>query len=255
MAPYRADAAALLRYARRLAVRRGVPQSVLDPQDVVHDAFEQMHRVLDGVDNPAAWLRTVVRRRVARAHAWMRYVSADDVDEHLAARALLDGRWTSARYSVEDVLAVREVLDVIARLPDQQRAAVYLRLVHDLPAADVAGRLRIAVGTVGVHVHRAKQAIRDALRDDLEHVREHLHGADREHDMERRLRGEMKPGRSWCWCSCWPGPPQLLADVNDALWLALLKDRLAEGRDESQRSSLVALLEQRFGGSGVDRPG
>jgi RNA polymerase sigma factor (sigma-70 family) len=59
--------------------------------------------------------------------------------------------------------ATVEVLDVLARLPYRQRAAVVLRFWDDWPSADIAAALGCREVTVRVLVHRGLAALRHQL--------------------------------------------------------------------------------------------
>jgi RNA polymerase sigma factor (sigma-70 family) len=56
-----------------------------------------------------------------------------------------------------------ELLDLLAGLPHDQRAALTLRYVHDLPDAAIARALRCREGTVRSLLSRGRAALRDRL--------------------------------------------------------------------------------------------
>ncbi len=118
-------------------------------EDVVQDAFAKLHGRLRRVDNPAAWLWTVVvngcrneKRRwaVARRHA------------HLLA---VD--------TVEPDVPVDELIGSLRSLPIRQRTVVVLRFYEDLPEADIAALLGIRLGTVKSRLHRALAQLREEV--------------------------------------------------------------------------------------------
>ncbi len=55
------------------------------------------------------------------------------------------------------------LIDALRRLSPNQRAAIVLRYVLDLDAAEVARRMGIAAPTVRVHLHRARKRLRELL--------------------------------------------------------------------------------------------
>ncbi|TDC60216.1 sigma-70 family RNA polymerase sigma factor [Micromonospora sp. KC207] len=67
---YDAYARPLRRFVRRLAADRGIPESLVDTEGVVHDTFVIL---LSGssqpIRNPGAWLFTVARNRLSKAAA------------------------------------------------------------------------------------------------------------------------------------------------------------------------------------------
>lgn len=56
--------------------------------------------------------------------------------------------------------------DVIARLPNRQRACVVLRYFEDMPLADIASVLGCSVGAVKTHLRRALLHLRKELHDE-----------------------------------------------------------------------------------------
>jgi DNA-directed RNA polymerase specialized sigma24 family protein len=130
---YAAYAGPLRRFARRLAAERGLPESLVDTEGVVHDTFAVL---LSGagqpIRNPAAWLFTVARNQVSKAVAAQRHIAPGDPADHPndtePARAIF-----LVPADPEDVRAAREVMHAIAGLPGHQRIATYLRLVEGEP--------------------------------------------------------------------------------------------------------------------------
>ena len=79
---YRAYAPRLRRLVGGFAADRGVPQSALDREDVVHEVFELLQPRLrrSDVDQNAGWLCRVAERYVARAHGELRRPAATGDD-------------------------------------------------------------------------------------------------------------------------------------------------------------------------------
>jgi RNA polymerase sigma factor (sigma-70 family) len=57
-----------------------------------------------------------------------------------------------------------EVLDAVARLPERQRAAVYLTYWRDLPVHEVAGLMGCRPGTVKRYLHLARHRLKGVLQ-------------------------------------------------------------------------------------------
>lgn len=118
-------------------------------EDAVHDSFARVWERWDRIDNPGAYLRTVVvnrcrdalrRRQVRRLHL--------------------------ARH-VEPVEPEREyLLDVLDRLPATRRAVVVLRFFEQLTIAEIGDVLRMREGTVKSTLHRSLDAIRREIPDE-----------------------------------------------------------------------------------------
>lgn len=122
-------------------------------EDVVQDAFAKLHGRLARIDNPPAWLRTVVvnacrneRRRwaVARRHAHLLAVDAVQHDP-----------------------PVDETIDALRALSSRQRAVVVLRFYEDLPEAEIAAVLGIRIGTVKSSLHRALARLREEHQEGM----------------------------------------------------------------------------------------
>jgi RNA polymerase sigma factor (sigma-70 family) len=212
---YRAYAPQLRRQVGRFAAERGVPPSALDPEDVVHDAFELLQTRLahDDVRNPAGWLRKVAERYVARAHGELRRVAGGDAEDHLIES--LAATWSSlARTAdLDTIVEYRAALAAIAALPDRQRAVVYLQRIQGMSHGEIAERLGIAAATVSVHAHRGVRSIREALGEELD-----LQQAMGEH---MRSQGMLLGPRwaAWTWCPCWRSLPKERSYADEVLSL------------------------------------
>jgi RNA polymerase sigma factor (sigma-70 family) len=119
-------------------------------EDVVQDAFLRLQPRFDGALDPPAYLRTCVvngcrdrARGAKRSASRIRLVAATE-------RSTSNDRPS-------------ELLDAVATLPYNQRAAVVLRYWADLPEADIAHVLDIRPGTVRTLIARALSALRKDL--------------------------------------------------------------------------------------------
>lgn len=145
-----------------LAGREGL--SAEDAVDAVHDALctllERLRRSSEPIDRDdvvrllAAMVRNAARNRrrrhyLARPHADLDAIAGDDAG---AAEALVS--------EAEDHVRLRVC---VARLCDNQRAVVTLRLLEEQPGEDVAASLGLARGHVDVLLHRAKASLRTCL--------------------------------------------------------------------------------------------
>ncbi|MEM9465224.1 MAG: RNA polymerase sigma factor [Actinomycetota bacterium] len=128
-------------------------------EDIVQEAMVRLDRAWDTVstyDRPGAWLRRVTinlalshRRRLGRE-----------------ARALLRLERTESSLDPTPPAEHAHVWAVVAELPGKQRAAVALHYLEDASIDEIADVLEIAPATARVHLHRARQTLRDRLQED-----------------------------------------------------------------------------------------
>jgi RNA polymerase sigma-70 factor (ECF subfamily) len=146
------------RYGDVVAMLHAMVGDLGEAQDLAQEAFcraWQRWRAVSEYDEPLAWIRRVAmnlatsrwrRLRVARAH--LRRERAEHVPplgpDHVALVAAL------------------------RRLPADQRRAVVLHHLVDLPVADVAHELQAPVGTVKSWLHRGRAALADELAETAE---------------------------------------------------------------------------------------
>jgi RNA polymerase sigma factor (sigma-70 family) len=121
--------------------------STLVAEDVVHDAFVQLQQRWSTVRQPGAYLRTAVVNGCRGHHRRLRRERASYAD--LVSTATMP--------------ETPIVLDVLARLPYRQRAALVLRFYSDWPDEQIAEHLGCRPATVRSHVHRGLAAMRKVL--------------------------------------------------------------------------------------------
>lgn len=123
--------------------------------DVAQEAFVQAlrhWRRVGAYDEPALWLRRVALNRLAN---------------HRRGRGRLQrfiGRQAPPPApEAPDVAVSLDLLRAVAALPDQQRLAVALHYLGDLPVTETAAALRVTPSTVRSHLQGARQALRVTL--------------------------------------------------------------------------------------------
>ena len=102
-------------------------------------------------------------RRYARALVRNR-AAADDLVQDCLERAV--SHWGQRRGQdavQEQKLMYQDVLDKLARLPDDQRAVLLLVAVEDLSYADAARVLDIPIGTVMSRLSRAREKLHQEI--------------------------------------------------------------------------------------------
>lgn len=142
-------------YASEHAVLVRLARVVLDDpvhaEDVVQDAFAQLHGRFSRVRNPPAYVRIAVLNGARRVNRRRR----------VAARLGL------ASCSVERHADTPPyLLDAVRRLPARQLEVVVLRFYLDLTVPEVAAVLRVPEGTVKSRCARGLVSLREAIGDD-----------------------------------------------------------------------------------------
>lgn len=126
-------------------------------EEVTQDAFLRLYERWGGVvriDNPAAWVRKVAARAAVRQAKQARVREAAQEGEITA--------W--------DHLPDVDLVRAVASLAPQQRAAVALYYLEDLPVEEVAHLLGVSTSTVKQHLHRARARLAALLSDAPEEV-------------------------------------------------------------------------------------
>jgi RNA polymerase sigma-70 factor, ECF subfamily len=127
--------------------------AITDSPDLGHDAVQE------------AFVRAIRSRGSFRARGslegwiWRIVVNAARDRRVPAAAALVEETSPEPR---EGHSALREA---IARLPERQRLAVFLRYFADLDQASVAQALRVRPGTVAATLHGARETLRQSLEE------------------------------------------------------------------------------------------
>lgn len=116
-------------------------------QEIVQDAFLEVHRRWRTLDNPRGYLRTCVVNR-SRSHLRRRIRERDRAPEPPGPThdPELDETWHA-----------------LARLRPRQRAALVLRFYEDLTVAEVARTLGCAEGTAKSLIHRGLKQLKEVL--------------------------------------------------------------------------------------------
>ena len=125
-------------------------------EEVAQDVFLQLYRNLSSIESESHivfWLRQVATRRCIdqTRRAKLKAVSLDDAGELRAAE----------RH--HDPIRDRKLRELIAELPELQRAVVTLRYQEDLDPSEICRIVDMPVNTVKSHLHRALQSLRRKL--------------------------------------------------------------------------------------------
>jgi RNA polymerase sigma-70 factor (ECF subfamily) len=125
-------------------------------EEVAQEVFLQLYRSLETIESDSHllfWLRQVTTRRCIdqTRRNRMRVISIDEVHELRSAER------------PADPLLQRRLQQLIAALPEPQRAVVLLRYQEDLDPSEICRIVGMPVNTVKSHLHRALQALRRNL--------------------------------------------------------------------------------------------
>ncbi len=134
-----------------------------DASDLAQDVFIRAYRALHGFKGQSAvgtWLY-----RIAVNLCLNRVSVKPPPIEPLQAREHADSRGERADTTLLRAERAAEVRSAIARLPKKQRAAVVLRVYHDLPHEQIARILGSSVGAVKANFFHALGNLRRLLED------------------------------------------------------------------------------------------
>ena len=160
-----------------------------EAEDALQQTFLRAHRALlahGAPDDPRPWLFAIARNRCQTLLAARR--AEAEVDEGLVATAGL-------AEEVQTRADLRAVVEDVARLPDDQRAALVLAELADLSHAQIGEVIGVRAGKVKALVHQARTTLiaeRDAREQPCEEIREQIAtargGALRRGPLRRHLR-------------------------------------------------------------------
>lgn len=145
----------LARFAAVLAGDRELAEDIL--QAVLSRAFEQWGRV-SAVPEPHAYVRRMlVNEHLSWHRKWGRVTPSADLADLLPYEP----------DHAEEQAAAAAILDLVQRLPRQQRAVIVLRYYEDLDDEEIADVLGCGASTVRSNIARALASLRVTTAPDL----------------------------------------------------------------------------------------
>lgn len=155
---YRRYGAHVLGYSRRLLKNPGTSE------EVSQEVWIKVVRAAASYRSEGtlkAWLYTVTRRTA------FNYLRDSDFSEEIQNEELVRNAADSTTAEFEsqvlargDVARIREAVD---KLPEAQRVALTLWLTEDLSYDQIAGQMGVSESAVKSLLHRAREALREAL--------------------------------------------------------------------------------------------
>jgi RNA polymerase sigma-70 factor (ECF subfamily) len=144
---------ALRRYARALMRDRASADDLV--QDCLERAVSRWYQRRDG--DVRAWLFTILHNlavnQFRKAASRGRHVPIDATNEDSFGEAAVQ----------EQKLIYRDVMEKLARLPEDQRAVLLLVAIEDLSYAEAAKVLGVPVGTVMSRLSRARERLQQEI--------------------------------------------------------------------------------------------
>ncbi|MEU6863286.1 sigma-70 family RNA polymerase sigma factor [Streptomyces sp. NPDC046876] len=144
-----------------------------DAEDAAQEALIILYRkigMLRASGALASWMFRIVRNEcLRRTRALLPRGPAHGPGGTDAAADRFDGSAGTARSAEEDVLVRLEaerVAAAVAALPEDQRRVLVMRDIQGLPGRTVADRLGLSTAAMKSRLHRARTAVREALREE-----------------------------------------------------------------------------------------
>ncbi|GBR02121.1 sigma-70 family RNA polymerase sigma factor [Acetobacter oeni] len=140
-----------------LALTRNRAQAEDLVQDAVCNALNARDSFIPGT-NFAAWMHRILRNRFISDLRKQRATS--DIDD-------VPGELLSSKADHEDRLAVKDLGYALARLPDDQREALVMVVLHGMSYQELAESTGCAVGTAKSRVFRARRQLEAWMTGEL----------------------------------------------------------------------------------------
>jgi RNA polymerase sigma-70 factor, ECF subfamily len=144
---------ALRRYARALLRNRAAADDLV--QDCLERAVSGWHQRRGG--SVRAWLFTILHNLAVN-----QFRQAASHGRHVPIEEASEGEFDGAA-AQEHRLIYQDVLNKLAKLPEEQRALLLLVAVEDLSYAEAAKALNVPVGTVMSRLSRARERLQQEI--------------------------------------------------------------------------------------------
>ncbi len=150
-------------------------QSTADAEDIAQDALLKAWRSLSSFRGDCSFSTWIFRvtvntaRDVIRMSARRPVVSLTRSDEDDGEPEIWDVPVTSGSEIPEEMAERRELIEAVRRavesLPEEQRHAVVLRDIHELPYSEISAILGVEVNTVKSRISRGRANLKKILKN------------------------------------------------------------------------------------------
>ncbi len=144
-------------YPAVLALAHVMTGSRSHAQDLAQDAFVAALQKWETIDNPSAWIRTVVANR---SRSWFR-------KRYRETRALLRLQTAETAPPAEMQAESNAFWATVRSLPTRQAQALALFYLEAMPTAQIGRVLGCSESTVRVHLTRGRRALAEKLEAEL----------------------------------------------------------------------------------------
>jgi len=151
---------------RLVALSRGICRDADIAEDIVQEAFVKLWRTPP--DGPEVVIPSWMRRVVVNLsiNDLRRRKRASTLPEFSTDRALQDDRRPEDQVDLAD--NVKRVDEALAKLPDEKRAIMVMRVYEQMSYQEISEVLGIPAGTVMRRLNRAREALKDLVAEGLE---------------------------------------------------------------------------------------
>lgn len=159
------------------AVARALCRNEQDAKDVVQDCYLKAFSQLDKLNEPSrfmTWLTTMVRNACydlfrssayAKTNVFSDISSENDVGEVIELEPVDMHTSFQPEVSLDEKTKQQIVFDILAKLPDEQRAAIVCMYYADMKISDIAEEMQCSENTVKSRLNYARKRIAEEVEE------------------------------------------------------------------------------------------
>lgn len=145
----------LLRYAFSLIGRRVVAE------EIVQEAFLQLHSHWDKIDEPEAWLFRVTRNR---AFSYLRKNKREFLQGEQTEPPSANSQDTTPDALMQKMEAIGSLRQIVEQLREPDRTIVKMKYFDNLKYREISEKTGLTVGNVGYRLHHILKELGEKLR-------------------------------------------------------------------------------------------